>query len=169
MAVTAISAVPAVGYTLDVFIGEASASNTINVGDYLVFAGNGVRSTALGAATPSGAGIALESSPVYDQWGNSVNNTALRFMIQGRMRVSASFSGQPALGLSVYPVATGSGVAGVTGLTGVASTWNTAAPVANSANENSSGVGRLLKWYNSGPAGTGQMDILITPPAPGYY
>lgn len=169
MSVTAYDAVIATPMQYDIAIDAASAVGTINVGDYLVYAGNGVRATALGAPTPSGAGIALEASPLYDSFGRSVSNTALRFVRQGVVRVSASFSGQPTLGTPCYPDATGSAVGGVTGLTGVGATWTTAAPVANSANALGTAVGRVIAWHNNGPAGTGQMDVLIGPGVNQYY
>lgn len=169
MSVTAYDAVIATPMQYDISIDAASASGTINVGDYLIYSGNAVIPTALGAPTPSAAGIALEANPLYDQHGRSVSNTALRYMRQGVIRVSASFSGQIPLGTPCYPDATGSGVAGVTGLTGVGATWTTAAPVANSANALGTAVGRVIAWYNNGAAGTGQMDVLIGPGVNQYY
>lgn len=169
MSVTATRAVAATPIQYDIQIDHGSAIGTINVGDLLIYSGQGVQATALGAPTPSAAGIALEASPVYDSYGRSVSNTALRFVRQGVVRVSASFSGAIPLGTPCFSDATGSAVGGVTGLTGVGATWTTAAPVANSANALGTAVGRVVAWYNYGPAGTGQMDVLIGPGVNQYY
>jgi len=169
MSVTAKAAVVATPMQYDISIDAGSAIGTINVGDFLIYSGQGVQATALGAPSPSGAGIALEASPLYDSFGREVSNTALRFVRQGVVRVSASFSGAIPLGTPCFSDATGSGVAGVTGLTGVGATWTTAAPVAHSANAIGTAVGRVVAWYNNGPAGTGQMDVLIGPGVNQYY
>lgn len=158
----------------DPTIGEGSANGTqaTNVGDFLIYSGQCVIPTAMGALAnvkASAAGIAIDSNPRYDSYGNTLNNSALRFIRGGVVRVSANFSGQPTLGTPVYPASTGSAVNAATGLTGVGATWGTAVPVANSANALGSGVGIVVKWHNVGNGGTGEMDIYLPERAPDYY
>lgn len=172
MSVTANNAVIDIPMTFNYAIGYGSASNKINAGDWLKYSGQAVEGTAIGAASPSGAGIALQANPTFDQAGRVVTATALLFAREGVFRVSAAFSGAIPLGTPVYPTTTGSAVGAPTGLTGVGATWQTAAPTLVSGTAAPSlAVGRVVGWYNTGPAGTGQMDVLITYPhnAAGYY
>lgn len=174
MAVTAQNAAYATPMSFEIQFGIASASGIINVGDYLAFSGNAVFPTNMGHSAfwkASGAGIALESNPQYDMAGRIVTASALRYLREGSYRVTASFSGQPALGLGAVPASTGSGVAAPTGLSGIAATWNTAAKqtISGGTGVGGSGVAVVVAWYNSGPAGTGQMDIYMPAPRPDYY
>lgn len=172
MAVSAKNAVYDVPMQFNFSVDHGSASNKINVGDWLKYSGQAVEGTAIGAASPSGAGVALQANPTYDQAGRIVTASALLFAREGVFRVSAAFSGAIPLGTPVYPTTTGSGVHAPTGLTGIGATWQTAAPTLVSGTAAPSlAVGRVVGWYNTGPAGTGQMDVLITYPfnAAGYY
>jgi hypothetical protein len=177
MAVTAKDAVAGLPYKTDVSIITASATGVINPGDWLMYSGQYVwpSYTALHASSgyfkSSGIGVALESNPVYDQYGNSVQNSALKVLVQGIIRVSASFSGKPALGLAAYPDASGSAVGYPTGMTGVGATWNTAEPLTNSAmsgtaNAQHPGVATVIGIANHANAGTGELILLLTPPRP---
>lgn len=174
MAISAASAALATPEFWNIQVDRCSSSGTINVGDWLVYSGSALCPAYAGGTAywkASAAGIALESQPTYDNWGRSVSNTALLFARQGVFRVSANFSGNSPLGVGVYPDATGSGLAAPTGATGVAATWQTGAKVfmSGATSVGGSGVAMLIHWYNTGPAGTGQMDILLTPPRPDYY
>jgi len=174
MAITGISAVLDVPAIHDVAIGTASATGTINVGDWLAYSGQYVVPTNAGQTAywkASGAGVAIESNPVYDPAGRSVQNSGLRFVRMGVLRVSANFSGQPALGVGVYPDATGSGVAAPTGQTGRAATWQTSVKLSNSGatGAGGSGVAQVVGWRGAGNGGTGQLDVLLLPPRPDYY
>src|SRR6185369_112325 len=108
---------------------------------------------------------------VYDPAGRTIQNSGLRFVRMGVLRVSANFSGQPALGVGVYPDATGSGVAAPTGQTGRAATWQTSVKLSNSGatGAGGSGVAQVVGWRGAGNGGTGQMDVLLLPPRPDYY
>lgn len=174
MSVTAQSAAINTPMSYEIQFGIASASGVISVGDYLAFSGNAVFATNVGHTAywkASGAGIALESNPQYDMMGRIVTASALRYLREGTYRASASFSGQPALGNGVVPAATGSAVGAPTGLTGVGSTWNTAAKqtVSGGTGVGGSGIGVVINWINSGPAGTGQIEFYMPAPRPDYY
>lgn len=158
----------------------------VNVGDYLIFSGHNVIPTAVATngsnaaqVRASGAGIALEASPITDRFGASVANTGLLFGMQGRYRVSAyhnfTASGDVALGTPVFPATTGSGVNAPTGLTGIAAQWGTAAPVLASGTAAPAlgvgrivGVHRLAEGYGATGSGIAQLDILVLPPSPAY-
>src|SRR4051812_568610 len=124
MSVTAISGVPGIPFKSDASILTASATGTINPMDWLAYSGQFVIAQFSGANPgtaywkASGAGVALESNPMIDIAGRSVQNSGLKYATEGIFRVSAAFSGVPTLGLGVYPVATGSAVGGTTGVTG---------------------------------------------------
>ena len=157
-------------------VGNANATtNIINPGDWVVLSGSGIAAAedAQGWMKASGLGIAMDRNPAYDWAGRAVVNSALLVVTRGQFRVSASFSGKVLVGNLAYPVTTGSGVQASTGLTGVASTWNTAAPTRISANPTgapSLGVAQVLASYPElGPAGTGQMDILLRSTLPDYF
>jgi hypothetical protein len=178
MAVTASNAVSAIPVNADdsYIVGNASGTALIvNPGDWVGFSGNYIVSMEDAQAyfKVSGAGIAVDRNPAYDWAGRQVINSALLISRHPIMRVSASFSGQPLLGVHVYPVTTGSGVNAASGVTGVAATWNTAAPVRISANPTgapSLAVGQMIASYPAlGLGGTGQMDIVIWPPRSDYY
>lgn len=160
--------------TFDIEVGKAQGTGNINVGDWLAYSGQFVVATNAGHTAywkASGAGIALESNPVYDPAGRAIPNTALLFGRQGVFRVSAASSGQYNLGLGMYPVSTGSGVNAPTGNTGVGATWQTGAKLlmSGATGAGGSGVVQVVEWFNVGNAGTGQVDVLLTPPRPDYY
>jgi hypothetical protein len=175
MSVTAISGVGGTPYRYDWTIGTASASGNIFVGDWLAFSGQSVFASNSGAAgtaywKASGAGIALESNPMLDIAGRSVQNSGLKYLREGMLRVSAAFSGEPGLGVGAYPVSTGSGVAGATGITGVGATWQTAQPVVASGATagRAAPVGVVVGSLNYSNAGTGQLDVYLYPVQPDY-
>jgi hypothetical protein len=160
-------------------IQAASATGKINVGDYLLYSGNYVKAGS--AYTPankaSGAGIALESNPQYDRWGNIVTASALKYGVAGVYRVSAE-SGAAAwtLGKPVWPSATGSGVAAPTGTTGVGALWDQAAKVAHgtafSAGSavsitHATGIAIVVGFTAKGD-NSAELDILLMPPRPDY-
>lgn len=177
MAVTAKDAMSAILAMDDLYI-TVNASGTaleVNPGDYMAFSGNYAIAVNTGIAfwKASGVGIALDRNPTYDWAGRQVVNSALLVATRGIFHVSANFSGYPLYGLVVNPVTTGSAVNAPSGVTGVGATWNTATPVLASgytaAAAASNGVAQLVKWYNTGPAGTGQMDIRLWPRDASFY
>lgn len=169
MTVTATNAASGLPAYDDQYVsGHASGTALIiNPGDWVGFSGNYIVSMEDAQAyfKVSGFGIALTRNPAYDWAGRQVVNSAVIVATRGLFRVSASFSGQPLLGIGVYPATTGSAVHAPTGLTGVAATWNTGVPRQISANPTGApalGVAQLVASYPAlGPAGTGQMDILL--------
>ncbi len=157
-------------------VGNANTtSNVINPGDWVVLSGSGLAAAedAQAYMKSSGLGIALDRNPTYDNAGRSVVNSALLVATRGIFRVSAAFSGEVLNGVLAYPATTGSGVNAPSGVTGLASTWQTAAPVRISANPTgapSLGVAQVINSFPElGPAGTGQMDILLRSNLPDYY
>lgn len=176
MSVTALSGVPGVPFRNDVTILTASATGTINPGDWLCYSGQFVIAQFSGAAPgtaywkASGAGVALDSNPMIDWRGRSVLNSAMKYMREGMLRVSAAFSGEPPLGLGAYPVSTGSAVGNPTGMTGVGATWQTAQPVIASGATagRAAPVATVVGSLNFSNAGTGQLDIVLTPLQPDY-
>lgn len=147
----------------------AHASGTalaINPGSYVAWSGNYIieADSALASWKASGVGIALTRNPEYDWAGRQVVNSAVVIARYGQFRVSAAFSGKPLYGVLAHPVSTGSAVNSPSGVTGAAATWNTAAPVAASGATSVAqvlGIATVINWYNSGPAGTGQLDIVL--------
>lgn len=176
MSVTALSGVAGVPYRSDVSILTASATGTINPGDWLAYSGQFVISQFSGGAPgtaywkASGAGIALESNPMIDIAGRNVLNSAMKYATEGMFRVSAAFSGEPTLGLGAYPVSTGSAVGAPTGLTGVGATWQTAQPVIASGATagRAAPVATVVGSYNFANGGTGQLDIVLRGLQPDY-
>lgn len=182
MAPAGVSAVLDTPRSYDVSIGSglAAAGTAINVGDWLAYSGSALFPTNAGHTAywkASGQGIALEGNPTYDSWGRVVTATAIRFLRMGVVRVSGNASGNVALGIGVYPDATGSGVNSVTGLSGKGATWQSGVKTdiqgvgsAGSA-AGGSGVAFLIGVQQMGAAlsGTGQWDILLMPPSPDYY
>ena len=174
MAVTPASAVADVPFKSDISLCTAQYTGTISVGDWLAYTGQFVVATNSGQTgywKTSGAGIALESNPVYDRYGNSVQNTGGKILVEGVLRVSASYSGVTPLGLGAYPDATGSAVGGVTGLTGLGATWNTAQVVNHSAlsgtaTVQAAPVATVIGATNFSNAGTGELDIRLMALAP---
>lgn len=176
-----VSALPAVYSTPKVgddqyVVGNANAvANVINPGDWVILSGSGIAAAEDAQAyfKASGLGMAMDRNPAYDWAGRQVVNSALLVATRGVFRVSAGFSGKVLNGVLAYPITTGSAVNAPTGLTGVAATWQTAAPVRISANPTgapSLGVVQVLASYPElGPAGTGQMDILLRSHLADYY
>lgn len=139
----------------------------INPGDYVCFSGSAGIATedALASWKASGVGIAMDRNPALDPAGRQVVNSALLVARVGHFRVSANFSGQPNLGVITFPATTGSAVNASTGLTGLGATWGTATPQAVSGGTAATpyvkGVAQVEGWYDSGPGGTGQLDIWL--------
>lgn len=147
-----------------------------NPGDLVIYSGFYVITTGMGAAgagaKASAAGILTDRNPAYDWAGRQVINSAALVMRFGVVRVSASFSGRPLLGVLAAPTNTGSGVNSPSGQTGVGSLWNTAAPVSVSGGTAAAApvaIGQMINWFDSGPAGTGQMDVVIWNRNADYY
>lgn len=176
MAVTALNAISAIPVYDDCYI-AIHASGTaleINPGDYVSYSGNYAHATHNGVAwaKASGLGIAMDRNPAIDRFGNKVINSALIVATHGVFRVSAAFSGQPLLGVLALPDMTGSGVNAPTGLTGLGAVWNTGTPLPVSGGTGAApgfNVAQVIGWYNSGPAGTGQLDIRLWPRTSDFY
>lgn len=167
MAVTANNAIPNVPVSYQTEIGVASASGIVNVGDWLAFSGQAVFATNAGHTAfwkASGAGVALEASPLYDWAGRAIGNSALRYLRQGVIRASAAFSGLSPLGAGVYPSTTGSAVGNPTGGTGQGARWQTGAklPYSGATGAGGSGVGFIVAAsVANAVAGTGEIEIVI--------
>lgn len=175
MSVTAKSAAPALPWMSDYSIITGYATGTISVGDWLAFSGSKVVNTNSGHTAywkASGAGVALDASPVYDSYGRTAQNTAMRILRQGVLRVTGAQSGTPTLGLGAFPVSTGSAVGYPTGVTGVGATWTALAPVAHSSNPTAtiaSPVGYIIGADLVGGQ-SAQLDVLLVPNfMAGYY
>lgn len=175
MAVTAPNAVSGIPVSDGQYI-VANASGTalvVNPGDMVMWSGNYVIAASANAAgnKASAAGIALDHNPAYDWAGRQVVNSALLIARYGVFRVSASFSGFPLYGTLAGPDATGSGVNAPSGQTGLGATWNTAAPQSVSGGTAGVvfGIGQVIGWFNSGPGGTGQMDVVVWNRNADYY
>ena len=146
-------------------------SGRINPGDWVAFSGQYVIATNQGNKTwwrHSGLGVAIEGSPGFDRYGNVVTAESILVRKGGRFLVSAAFSGRPALGIPIYPVATGSAVGFPTGISGMASTWQTASlqPGSGAVNRAPSGVAMVVGARNFSNAGTGEIEIDISPLPP---
>lgn len=171
----ALSGIPVVDSNQFIVINAVATTNTINPGDMIIWAGTGsaiAQSGNAAANKASAVGIALDRNPVYDWAGRSVANSALLVARHGIFRVTAAFSGNPARGTLAGPVTTGSGVNAGSGQTGVGATWNTAAPVSVSGGTAAApvfGYGQVINWFNSGPAGTGQLDVAVWDRNADYY
>jgi len=169
MAVQAQSAIPQTPYQNDIRFAQTSGTGTINVGDWLAYSGQFVLATNSGHTAfwkSSGAGVAMDANPVTDQAGRSVLNSALLYMIEGVILASASFSGQPTLGIGAYPDATGSGVNAATGLTGVGATWNTGvvlhgSALSGTANAQQPNVATVIGSQDFANAGTGKLLLRV--------
>lgn len=168
------SAVPNIPYQDDIRYVQAVASGTINPGDWLAYSGQIVFATNSGHSAMwknSGAGVAIDSNPMYDQFGNSVTNSAMRALVEGTLWVTAAFSGVPPLGMGVYPVSTGSGVAAPTGKSGVGATWQTAQVVNHSAlsgtaTPQAAPVATIIGSRNFSNGGTGELLVRLMALAP---
>lgn len=169
----AVSAIPAVPDSLFVTIHASGTALEINPGDYVAWSGQ--HAIAVHDGVPfwkaSGIGIALDRNPVYDPAGRQVVNSALLVARRGTFWVSASFSGQPNLGVLAFPDTTGSGVGAPSGATGVGSTWGTANPVSVSGGTGAApvkGVAQVVGW-RPGVGGTGQLEIALWDRQADYY
>lgn len=161
-------------WNIEIDVATPRDGTAINVGDWLAYSGQRVFPTNAGHSAywkASGAGVALEASPTYDQAGRIVTATALRYLRQGVIHASAAFSGVIPLGQAVYPASTGSGVAAPTGQSGVGATWQTGVklPASGATGAGGSGVGVIVGYTGNGAGGTGELDILITPSRPDFY
>lgn len=169
MAVTAQSALSNIPYFDNINYAQASATGNINPGDWLAYSGQYVVPTNSGHTAywkASGAGVAMDSNPTYDQAGRSVQQSAFVFMAEGAFWVTAAFSGEPGLGVGAYPITTGSGVYAVTGLTGVGSTWQTAqtrfgSALSGTANAQQPAVATVIGSRNFSNAGTGELLVRL--------
>ena len=158
----------------DITMVTAQFTGTINPGDWLAYSGQFVVATNSGHTAywkTSGAGVALESNPIYDNAGRSILNSAGKILVEGILLGSASFSGVPPLGLGAFPDATGSGVFAPTGLTGLGATWNTAQVINGSAysgtaNGQRAPVATVIGSQNFTNAGTGELILRLSPLAP---
>lgn len=173
MSVTAKQAIFDLPQKRDIQVATASATGTISVGDWLAYSGQFLVATNSGHTAywkASGAGVALESNPMLDQRGASVQNSAMKYLTMGILHVSANFSGQPTLGVGAYPDATGSAVGGATGVTGVGATWQTAAPVVASGATagRAAPVATVIGSQNFSNGGTGELIIRLMPLQPDY-
>jgi hypothetical protein len=176
MAVTAQNALSAILVRDDLYVtvNVSGTGQEVNPGDYVAFSGQYAIAVNTGVAywKASGVGIALDRNPVYDWAGRPVTNSALLVATRGIFRVSANFSGQPNLGVLAAPSTTGSGVNAPSGVTGVGAAWNTALPVSVSggtAVAPVAGVAQVVGWTNTGPAGTGQLDLRLWSRNADYY
>ena len=174
MAQSGIVASPSLPLRYDISVITAQATGTVSVGDWVAYSGQFARATNSGHTAywkTAGAGIALESNPVYDPAGRAIQNSGLKILKAGVFMASANFSGVPTLGLGAYPDATGSGVAAATGLTGLGATWQTAQVVNNSAlsgtaNAQQPAVATVIGSTNFANAGTGELVLYLSPLAP---
>lgn len=161
----AASATPTVPDNTFVTVHPSGTGLEINPGDYVAWSGQ--YAVAVHDGVPywkaSGIGVALDRNPAYDWAGRPVVNSALLVARRGTFWVSASFSGQPALGVLAYPDMTGSGVNAPSGATGIAPAWGTAQPRSVSAGTGGApvnGVAQVVGWQ-PGAGGTGQMEIAL--------
>lgn len=170
MAVTAPNALSGIPVGDGQFI-NAPFSGTAHIGnpgDLAIWSGNYIITTGMGAAgagaKASAVGILLDRNPAYDWAGRQVIVSAAQIARFGVFRVSAAFSGFPLYGVLAGPINTGSGVNAPSGQTGLGATWQTAAPVSVSGGTAAAqvpAIGQVINWFNSGPAGTGQMDVVV--------
>lgn len=174
MSTTAQNAVNSIPYQEDTKYVQHSAAGNVNPGDWLAYSGQYVFATNSGHTAywkTSGAGIAMDANPTYDQAGRSVINSALLAGNDVTFWATAAFSGQPTLGLGAYPVSTGSGVGAVTGQTGLGATWQTAqvrnnSALSGTANGQQAPVATIIGSRNFSNAGTGELLLRVTQPAP---
>ena len=140
-------------------------SGTINYGDFLRYSGEYVIATVMGGTSDraSAAGVALDASPVTDQYGVSVTKDTIPYARAGVFKFRAAFSGRPALGIAARPNATGSAFRNVTGHTGAEPTWQTGTLGTFSgatAFATKWEIGRVIGWDGSDAvAGTGRVIV----------
>lgn len=172
--------VPEVNYSIPAAVdsqyevGAASGVLEINPGDYVSYSGQYLIASHDGVAyfKASGAGIAVDRSPTYNERGAQVTNSALIYARWGKFVVSANFSGQPNLGVLAFPDMTGSGVNAPSGATGLGAVWNTALPSLVSGNPTGApnkGVAQVVGWLPAGNGGTGQLVIRLWENRPDIY
>lgn len=174
MAITPISAVPALPYFDNIGFTQTSGTGNINVGDWVAYSGQFVVATNSGHTAywkHSGAGVAIQANRVYDPAGRVILNSSLQILVEGLIWVTASFSGQPANGIGAYPDATGSGVAAPTGASGIGATWNTAqvrfgSALSGTANGQQAPVATVVASRNFSNGGTGELLIRLQALAP---
>jgi len=171
MTVTASGAMTGIPLDVSPYV-TVDASGTaliVNPGDLVIFSGLHAiaRSGNLAAFKASAVGIALDRNPARDWAGREVVNSALVVARWGNFRVSASFSGNPLRGVLAVPDTTGSGVNAASGVTGVGATWTTSLPVSVSGGTAATpavlAIAQVWGWNDSGPAGTGQLDVWMWP------
>lgn len=171
MTVTAQGAASAVPAVLDNALITVHASGDINPGDYVAFSGQYGIAVHDGVSywKASGIGIALDRSPAYDPAGRPVVNSALLVARRGTFVVSASFSGQPNLGVLAFPDMTGSGA--LSGSAGIAPVWGTANPVTVSGGTGAAPVKAVAQvvGFRPGAGGTGQLEIALWDRHADYY
>ena len=157
-----------------IVVPASGTAHVINPGDMVLASGDYILAGSGNAAgnKASSLGWALDRNPAYDWAGRQVINSGVLVARYGTFRVSAAFSGRPLLGVLAGPVTTGSGVNAPSGQTGLGATWNTATPVSVSGGTAAApvfGYGQVVGWYNSGPAGTGQLDVVVWNRNADYY
>jgi len=151
---------------------SASSTTIITRGDWVAYSALwGVAATDAHIGSPaykvSGAGVALQNNPRYDDQGVAYNNSALQVATRGVFRFSGTVSGTAAtvpMGAHAYPDTSASGIVGQTGATGVGPLWNTAPPQGISANPTgaiASGVGIVVGQPVGGDATALQLDIRV--------
>lgn len=170
-------ATPGIPLRRDPNIFQAKPSGNISVGDFLIFNGDSVVSTALANATTSNvsgafasaAGIAMDANPVSDWYGVSRSQDSIPVARAGIFQVSAHFTGTPDLGVGAYPVTTGSGVYSVTGHTGVGAEWQTAEVQNTTGTTLSRIMATVIGTSGATNATSGQLTILFGLPPTRYW
>lgn len=176
MTVSAKGAISAVPTNYDnTFVTVDPSTLSVFPGDWIAFSGQAGIAVDDSVAywKASGVGIALEGNPTYDNYGRQVYNSALLVARKGTFFFPASFSGQPNLGVLVFPDVTGSGIANISGASGRAPTWGTANPVSVSGGTGAApvkGVGVLTSWDGTqAVAGTGMLGFTLWDRNGDYY
>jgi hypothetical protein len=170
----AASGIPAVTNNQFIIVPVSGTAHGVSPGDLVIWSGQYAIAASGNVAghKASAIGIALTRSPHIDQAGVQNIQSALLVARYGVFHVRASFSGQPAMGLLAGPVTTGSGMNAPSGNSGIEATWNTATPVSVSGGTGAApvfGYGQVIAWYNTGPAGTGNMDVVVWDRNADYY
>src|SRR5690606_26326456 len=135
--------------------GTPAPNAVINVNDWLAWSGQSLIPTNAGNTAywkASAAGIAIESDPVYDHAGRTVQNTGLRFVRQGIVRASAACRRTPALRMGAYPVSPAPGAAAPTAPAGGGATWQTGItrPISAGTGQGGSGVATVVGYRHNG-------------------
>lgn len=168
---TALLANPQLFADDSIIYGKATGAVIITKGDWVQWSGGflvNLNTQASPAYRLSGAGVALDNHPLYDELGRSIANTGLTVLTHGVIRVSggtaASLTGAPGLGAAVYPASTASGIVGQTGATGLGPIWLTAARQQISGNPTgavASGVGKLVNIAKAGDITGTTWDVMF--------